>query len=449
MSRWGAGGQPPLELWGGVEATVNRIGDLWMDQLHESRHHDRPDDLDCFADLGIAALRQPVLWERTEIAQGVYDWSWPDEWMQRLRGLGMRPIVGLIHHGSGPAWTGLDRDDFAASLAGYAGKVAERYPWVRDWTPVNEPLTTARFSGLYGHWHPHRRSEDVFWQLVLNQIDATRFAMREIRRIIPDARLVQTDDFGHTYATPPCQAQADHDNQRSLVSWDLLFGRVVRGHPLRAHLDGMGFGDRLDAIADDPCPPDIVGLNHYVTSDRFLDHRIDRYPERYIGGNGQMAYADVEAVRGVDGTETWALHIDTLWSRYHRPLAITECHLGCDCPEEQARWFAECWGEALAARQRGVPVLAVAAWALVGSTGWNALLTAPGGERERGVFEPTPDGLALTPLARVLRASASGVPHAVGTNPGWWRRPERFVFGPPVHAPARTEQKAVKGIAAR
>ena len=36
-----------------------------------------------------------------------------------------------------------------------AARVAARYPWVLDWTPVNEPVTTARFSGLYGHWYPH------------------------------------------------------------------------------------------------------------------------------------------------------------------------------------------------------------------------------------------------------------------------------------------------------
>ncbi|WP_210183302.1 hypothetical protein [Methylobrevis pamukkalensis] len=55
----------------------------------------------------------------------------------------------------------------------------------------------------------------------------------------------------------------------------------------------------------------------------------------------------------IDGVETWARHLETLWSRYRRPIAITECHLGCDCPDEQARWFAECWSEALAARRAG------------------------------------------------------------------------------------------------
>src|SRR3712207_8890412 len=48
------------------------------------------------------------------------------------------------------------------SLAEYAHAVASRYPWVEDWTPVNEPLTTARFSALYGHWYPHARDDVSF-----------------------------------------------------------------------------------------------------------------------------------------------------------------------------------------------------------------------------------------------------------------------------------------------
>ena len=56
--------RPPLELWGGVECTVNRVGDDYLDQLEFSGHAGRPADLDHFAALGLRALRYPVLWER-------------------------------------------------------------------------------------------------------------------------------------------------------------------------------------------------------------------------------------------------------------------------------------------------------------------------------------------------------------------------------------------------
>src|SRR3712207_7520391 len=63
----------------------------------------------------------------------------------------------------------------------YAGAVARRYPWVSDYTPVNEPLTTARFSALYGHWYPHAKDDRSFARALLNQCRAVVLAMAAIR----------------------------------------------------------------------------------------------------------------------------------------------------------------------------------------------------------------------------------------------------------------------------
>ena len=48
--------QPPLELWAGVECTLNRVGDHYFDQLALSGHESRLTDLDLFAALGVLAL---------------------------------------------------------------------------------------------------------------------------------------------------------------------------------------------------------------------------------------------------------------------------------------------------------------------------------------------------------------------------------------------------------
>ncbi|MET0375841.1 MAG: dTDP-4-dehydrorhamnose reductase, partial [Rhizorhabdus sp.] len=104
-------------------------------------------DIDLFAELGFAAVRFPALWERVAPARpDERDWSWCDTRLARLRELAIRPILGLVHHGSGPAYTSLLDHAFATGLADYAGAAAARYPWLEEWTPVNEPLTTARFS---------------------------------------------------------------------------------------------------------------------------------------------------------------------------------------------------------------------------------------------------------------------------------------------------------------
>src|SRR5712671_1106338 len=172
-----------IELWGGVECTVNRVADSYSDQLEKSRHTSRLSDLECFANIGIKALRHAVLWERTApVDLATADWSWPDASLLRLQQCGIRPIVGLVHHGSGPRDTNLLDPQFSGKLANYAAAVAGRYPWVRDYTPVNEPLTTARFSALYGLWHPHLKNEFSFLRALLNQCRAVVLSMREIRR---------------------------------------------------------------------------------------------------------------------------------------------------------------------------------------------------------------------------------------------------------------------------
>ncbi len=52
-----------LELWGGIECTINRIGNFYHDQLYYSKHYIREDDIEKIADLGIKTIRYPILWE--------------------------------------------------------------------------------------------------------------------------------------------------------------------------------------------------------------------------------------------------------------------------------------------------------------------------------------------------------------------------------------------------
>ena len=324
--------KPRLEMWGGVECTVNRVGDDYIEQLERNGHHRRIEDLDLFAALGIRAMRYPVLWERTAPDGPAHaDWSWADERLERLRTLHMRPIVGLVHHGSGPRHTSLIDPGFPQDLAEFAAAVAEHFPWVEDYTPVNEPLTTARFSGLYGHWYPHGRDDRTFVRALLTQCRAVVLAMQAIRTITPTARLVQTDDLGKTWSTPALAYQAEFENHRRWLTFDLLCGRVWREHPLWDYLRWCGVREaELAPFQEAPCPPDVIGINYYLTSERFLDERVERYPPSVHGSNGRDHYADVEAVRVLAaGPAGPADMLRQAWARYRLPLAITEAHLGC------------------------------------------------------------------------------------------------------------------------
>ena len=438
----------PLELWAGVECTVNRVGDNYLDQLELSGHAARLSDLDLLADLGVSAVRYPVLWERTA-PHGVesIEWSWVDERLERLSRLNIKPIIGLVHHGSGPRYTSLIDPDFPIKLADFARAVAQRYPSVTDYTPVNEPLTTARFSGLYGHWYPHARDPLVFARAFLNQCRGVVLSMRAIRKETPAARLLQTEDLGKTFSTPKLSYQAEFENERRWLTFDLLSGRVNRGHSMWDYLRWLGISDaELEWFVDNSCAPDTIGINHYITSERFLDERLSRYPASSHGGNGRVVYADVEAVRvcaeGVAGPRTL---IGEAWERYGRPIAITEAHLGCT-REEQLRWLKTVWDAAQESRREMIDIRAVTAWSTFGAYDWNSLLTSSDGHYEPGVFDlrsPSPRPTALARMVRTL-AARGDYDHPALDSPGWWQRFDRLCYPPvyrrrtPVAASARS-----------
>ena len=449
MSRGASLPASGLELWGGVECTVNRVGERYFDQLERSGHAARLTDLDLFAALGVRALRYPVLWERVA-PEGVAraDWGWPDERLGRLRALGVRPIVGLVHHGSGPRRTSLCDPAFPEQLAEYARAVARRYPWVEDYTPVNEPLTTARFSGLYGHWYPHGRDDLTFLRALLSQCRAAALAMRAVRETNPRARLVQTEDLGKAFSTRALKYQADFENERRWLSLDLLAGRVTRGHALWDYLRwaGVGAGELL-WFADNPCPPDVVGVNHYLTSERFLDERTSRYPDRAPGGNGRHTYVDVEAVRVcAEGTAGPRALLAEAWERYRLPLAVTEVHLGCT-RDEQLRWLKEVWDAAKNLRDEGADVRAVTAWSLLGAFDWNSLLTRDENYYEPGVFDVRSPRPRPTALARMARDLADGREHdhPALDSPGWWRRLNRLLYPAVRRSRARAAEEVARG----
>jgi dTDP-4-dehydrorhamnose reductase len=427
-----------IAIWGGVECTLNRVGDRWHDQIERSGHARRDGDLDLFVRLGLRTLRYPILWERVApVSLDQPDWSWTDSRLARMQALGVNPIAGLVHHGSGPAYTSLIDPQFPQLLAEFAERVATRYPWIRDYTPVNEPLTTARFSGLYGVWYPHYRSDKAFVRALINQAWGTVLAMQAVRRVNPAARLIQTEDCGRCYGTAVTNAQVKFENHRRWLTWDLLTGRVDDHHPLRSYLIANGATCReLDRFQTQATPPAVIGLNYYLTSDRFLDHRLAQYPASTHGGNGKIRYADVDAVRARDeGIAGHEAHLLEAWRRYRLPVAITEVHVGCT-REEQVRWLLEAWQGANAAARRGAHVVAITPWALLGSFDWDSLVTESRGHYETGAFDirsPTP---RATRVASAIRELAAGtVPAGAGLAlPGWWRRPARLLFVTPPRA---------------
>ncbi|GAA4398944.1 family 1 glycosylhydrolase [Nibrella viscosa] len=415
----------PLALWGGIECTVHRVGDQYFDQLQRTGHHHRCDDIKRLADLGLQTIRYPLLWERAAPHRpDQIDWQWADERMQCLREHQIRPIVGLVHHGCGPRYATFERTAFERELPRYARQVAERFPWIDAYTPINEPLTTARFSGLYGHWYPHGRHDKVFAQLLVRECRTTIRVMREVRLVNPAAQLVQTDDLGQTHSSSRLSYQADFENERRWLTWDLLCGRVTPHHPMWGYLRYAGITEAdLWYMVENACPPSIIGINHYLTSERYLDHKLATYPKHLWGGNGRHTYADTEVVQaapekrvGLEGL------IRQTWQRYQMPIVITEAHLGSTV-DEQLRYLWEFWQAAEQAKAAGADVQAVTVWAMLGSYDWHCLLTRCENYYEAGTFDVSSGRPQPTELAALVHHLATGKParHLIPPGRGWWQ----------------------------
>jgi dTDP-4-dehydrorhamnose reductase len=414
------------ELWGGIECTINRIGDSFRDQLEYAGYYRRKNDLDKIAKLGIRSLRYPVLWETHQhfSEEEEIDWTRTESELNKIKSYGITPIAGLIHHGSGPKFTSLTDPNFPEALAKYASKVARKFPWLDHYTPVNEPLTTARFSGLYGFWYPHHRDEKSFVRILLNELKATVLAMREIRKINPNAKLVQTEDLGKTHSTPLLEYQADFENKRRWISYDILCGKLNDEKFFWHYLIGeVGIEEEeLQFFIDNPCPPDIAGFNYYITSERYLDERIELYAPETYGGNGERRYADIEAVRVKKPSGLKTL-LREAWQRYQIPLALTEVHIHCT-REEQLRWFKEAWDACVELKKEGVNIKAITAWSMLGAFDWNSLLTREDRHYESGVFDVNAERLRPTAIAKLLQSlsETGSAYHPVINEKGWWHK---------------------------
>ncbi len=384
------------------------------DQLRETGHQTREGDLDLIARLGVHATRYPVLWEKVAAHRpDVRDYRWPSARLNGLAERGVEPIVTLLHHGSGPAYTGLLDPAFPRLFAEYAQATARRFPWVTRWTPINEPLTTARFSTLYGAWYPNGVFDDAaFGRAIVNQALAIAAASERIREIIPQASCMLTEDLqSFTAADERVEAYVAHKRERMYLSGELLQGRVVDGHPMHRYLTercGIAAGE-LARLARRPQPPDVMGWNYYP------------YSERWVESSGDGGYRNVGMVEVAPERLDLRRLLAGAHARLGLPCALAEVHVRGD-ERERARWMLQRWEDVRAVRADGVPVVAFGAWAAFGMVDWESLLRRADGAREDGIYTYAgPTGQPLpTLVSEVVSGLAAGRSVALPAELGWW-----------------------------
>jgi dTDP-4-dehydrorhamnose reductase len=246
-------------------------------------------------------------------------------------------------------------------------------------------------------------------------------SMRAIREVNSDARLVQTEDAGYVRSTPSLAYQAEFENERRWLTFDLLAGRVDRDHPMHGFLLWCGLPEQeLMWFVEHPTPAQVIGIDYYVLSDRYLDDSRPQ-PADCHDGNGRHRYQDVAAAKhcGIIGV---GAVLKEAWERYRVPLAVAEAHLA-GTVEEQIRWLVSMWDGVCEALRGGADVRALTVWSLLGAWDWDSLCTTHGSFYEPGIFDVRGRSPQVTPLAQLLDPLMRGVrpAHPALGSAGWWQ----------------------------
>ena len=232
--------------------------------------HDRHwrSDLRSIADVGVQWLRYGIPWYKVNPAPGVFDWSWTDDVLPYLvEDLRIRPILDLVHYGA-PTWlegTFLS-PEYPERVAAYAAAVADRYGHlIRQWTPLNEPVVHAHFSGRIGLWPPYRRGDRGFAQVFVALARGMALTVDVIRELVPDAEIVHVEALSVTDVTDPALApRAELARAFPYLALDLVEGRVDEAHALHPWLLDQGVAARdLDQLLGSGRRMDVFGGNFY------------------------------------------------------------------------------------------------------------------------------------------------------------------------------------------
>ncbi|GAA0429051.1 family 1 glycosylhydrolase [Leifsonia naganoensis] len=418
--RWYRDGRLHLGL--GIEDTFvpqARSGERPIDEYELTEHYERfGADFALAAGVGAELLRWGVPWYRVAPEPGVWDWEWTDRAIQSMLGHGIRPIVDLLHYGT-PLW--LDGQfahaDYPRHVEEYARRFAERYgDRVTDYTPVNEPVIHALFSGEYGYWPPYLEGADGFARIAANLARGFVRSQRAIASVIGDRAVFVHVDAAMSFigddTAPEHREEAERLRHQVHLVEDLVTGRVDAAHPLRDRLASAVPDDELEWFRANAVHPDIMGVNYYPR------HSTELF-EPGVRHGGGFADPRPSVDRGAEGLR------DSLLSfarRYGAPVMVTEtCVTGT--VDERLAWLDDSLALVEGMRADGADIVGYVWWPLFDMYEWTWRHTdAPRADHllTMGLHDlvESPDGLlrVANPVADRYREHARRLADAASTT---------------------------------
>ena len=373
----------------GIECSAPIIaGGIRMDELAKTGHYEHVEtDIRMVRELGVRNLRYGIPIHLANPAPGVFDWTFTDRAMTAMQDEGIEPIVDLLHFGLPDDVPGFGDTAFPDRFAGFVAAFADRFPWARYYTPVNEPLITALFSAKLGYWNERASDDRSFVRAMLNVARCAVLGSEEIRRRRPDAVFLQSDSCEAYHPVhPDAIERAAFLNELRFIGFELVYGRrlpdVVRAYVL----DNGGTEEELDWFeahgSDAGC---IAGNDYYAVS------------EKEVLADGSLHDAGVRAGYYRVGRE--------YHDRLGVPIMLAETNMEGDGAVD---WLHRIWTDAIRLRDDGVPIRGFIWYGFVNHVDWDSGLTRNDGrENTCGLVSlervPNPTHAAYSELIAGLR----------------------------------------------
>ncbi|TFW32515.1 glycosyl hydrolase family protein [Massilia horti] len=321
-----------------------------VDEMESCGHYQHwREDFKLVHDLGLRCLRYGPPYYRTHVGPGHYDWSFADETFNELKRLGIVPIADLCHFGV-PDWLGnFQNTEFPRYFAEYAKAFAQRFPWVRLYTPVNEMLVTAEFSALIGFWNEQRADDRSFVTALTNVVEANIRASEALREAC-DPWFVQSEStrYFHPY-NPDAVKHTLHLNERRFLTLDLNYSHAPSARMYEYLRQNGMTREKFNYFMDrNIWPSCIMGTDYYENNELIV------YPD---------GSSDICNVLGYYGLTR------QYYSRFRLPIMHTETN---QMQEQRARhWLERQWANVLRLRQEGNPIIGFTWYSLTDQIDWD------------------------------------------------------------------------------
>ncbi|CAN5521578.1 family 1 glycosylhydrolase [soil metagenome] len=403
-----------------------------QDELVKTGHWERyAEDFALVADFGIRYLRYGVPFHVVARDPARFDWAWTDVALGSLQMAGLEPIADLLHFGVPDGLRGMGDPALPECYAAYVESFVDRFPWIRYYTPVNEPTVAAVMSAAAGAWNERARDDGALVRAFDNLATCMVRGMEIIRARRPDAVFLHSEPCeGYQGVGSEGQVLAGFLNERRFVALDLAFGRRP-SEAVVAWLGRHGFGEpRLEWFAQ-----------HGSSAGSIVGHD-------YYRGNEWLIMPDGRTRKAGSQRRGYAALAREYHDHYGLPFMLSETNIAGNFAPG---WLAEVWNDALALRAEGLPIRGFCWYGFVDHVDWDSALCRNVGRQNRcGLVDLDRRAYRVgTDYRALARAARAGQLHPIERRARSVRRTAHHsLAGSPVQAGAVSSPTLAEGVIA-